>query len=93
MSEEYLLYSKFATMATQVSPLLAEMERRAAAYPADLKSLLEECQTVYFAARKGLLTPRLTNEIKGFDPANSELVELVSHHHGDAGKPNEYLKD
>lgn len=78
MSEDYLLYSKFAALATQVSPLLAEMERRAAAHPSELKSLLEECQFVYFASRKTLLTPRLISEIKGLDPANSELVELVS---------------
>jgi len=64
-------------MGAQMSPLLAELERRAIAYPSDLKSLLEECQTSYLAARKSLLTPRLATEIKGLDPANSELIELV----------------
>lgn len=64
-------------MGTQMSPLLAELERRTVIYPLDLKSLLEECQMAYLASRKSLLTPRLATEIKGLDPANSELVELV----------------
>lgn len=77
MSATHLLYSKFDAIGTQMSPLLAELERRAIAYPSDLQSLLEECQTTYLAARKSLLTPRLITEIKGLDPANSELIELV----------------
>lgn len=78
MSEDYLLYQKFSSLATQVSPLLTEMERRTLAYPADLQSLLDECHTVYFTVRKALLAARIASEIKGLDPAHSELVELVS---------------
>jgi conserved oligomeric Golgi complex subunit 3 len=77
MSVNHLLYSKFDAMGVQMSPLLAELERRSISYPSELKSLLEECQMAYLAVRKSLLTPRLATEIKGLDPANSELIELV----------------
>lgn len=79
-AQVYLLYSKFATTSYQVAPLLAELERRAAAHPDDLGSLLSECHTAYLTARKNLLVNRLVEEIKGLDPAKSELVELVSLH-------------
>lgn len=64
-------------MSNQLGPLLAELERRAAAHPDELSALLAECHTAYFAARRGLLVPRLVEEIKGLDPARTELVELV----------------
>lgn len=74
----HLLYSKFVTASYQVAPLLAELERRVASHPDDLASLLSECHTAYLAARKSILVGRLVEEIKGLDPAKSELVELVS---------------
>ncbi|KAJ3521442.1 hypothetical protein NM688_g9016 [Phlebia brevispora] len=61
----------------QLAPLLAELERRASAHPEELSALLAECHAAYFAARKGLLVPRLVEEIKGLDPARTELVELT----------------
>ena len=73
----HLLYTRFSTVSSQLGPLLAELERRAAAHPDELSALLAECHTAYFAARKGLLVPRLVEEIKGLDPARTELVELV----------------
>lgn len=74
----HLLYSKFASVSAQVSPLLSEMERRASSYPDELLSLLAECHTAYLTARRTLLVPQITNEVKGMDPAHSDLVELVS---------------
>lgn len=74
----HLLYSKFASVAAQVSPLLSEMERRASSYPDELFSLLSECHIAYLTARRTLLGPQITHEIKGMDPAQSELIELVS---------------
>lgn len=73
----HLLYSKFASVSVQVSPLLSEMERRASSYPDELLSLLAECHTAYLTARRTLLGPQITHEVKGMDPAHSELVELV----------------
>lgn len=74
----HLLYPKFASVAAQVSPLLSEMERRASSYPDELLSLLAECHAAYVAARRTLLGPQITAEVKGMDPAHSDLVELVS---------------
>lgn len=73
----HLLYTRFTTVSGQLAPLLAELERRAAAHPDELSALLSECHAAYFVARKGLLVPRLIEEIKGLDPARTELVELV----------------
>ena len=64
-------------MSGPLAPLLAELERRARAHPDELLALLAECHTAYFSARKGLLVNRLMEEIKGLDPARTELVELV----------------
>ena len=64
-------------MSGPLAPLLAELERRARAHPDELSALLAECHTAYFSARKGLLVNRLMEEIKGLDPARTELVELV----------------
>lgn len=76
----HLLYTRFTTVSGQLAPLLAELERRAAAHPDELSALLSECHAAYFVARKGLLVPRLIEEIKGLDPARTELVELVCYH-------------
>lgn len=73
----HLLYTRFYTVSDKLAPLLAELERRAAAHPEELSSLLSECHAAFFAARRGLLVNRLTEEIKGLDPARTELVELV----------------
>ncbi len=73
----HLLYSKFASVSAQVSPLLSEMEGRASSYPDELLSLLAELHTTYLTARRTLLGPQIAREVKGMDPAHSELVELV----------------
>jgi hypothetical protein len=77
-AQMHLLYTRFRTISSQLAPLLAELERRARAHPDELSALLSECQAAYFSARKTLLVPRLTQEIKGLDPARTDLVELVS---------------
>ncbi len=74
----HLLYTRFQTVSGPLAPLLAELERRAQAHPDELSALLAECHTAYFSARKTLLVNRLMEEIKGLDPARTELVELVS---------------
>lgn len=74
----HLLYTRFKTVSTQLAPLLGELDRRAEAYPQELSALLSECHAAYFAARKSLLVSRLTEEIRGLDPARTELVELVT---------------
>ncbi|KIP09466.1 hypothetical protein PHLGIDRAFT_67633 [Phlebiopsis gigantea 11061_1 CR5-6] len=76
-AQQHLLYTRFTSVSSQLAPLLGELERRAAAHPDELSSLLSECHSAYFAARKGLLTPRLIEEIKGLDPARTELVDLT----------------
>ncbi|KAI0731611.1 Sec34-like family-domain-containing protein [Fomitopsis betulina] len=76
-AQMHLLYTRFYTVSGQLAPLLAELERRAAAHPEELMSLLSECHAAYFAARKGLLVSRLQEEIKGLDPTRTELVELT----------------
>ncbi|GJE92841.1 Sec34 domain-containing protein [Phanerochaete sordida] len=76
-AQHHLLYTRFTTVSSQLAPLLAELERRATAHPEELSSLLSECHSAYFAARKGLLVPRLVEEIKGLDPTRTELVELT----------------
>jgi hypothetical protein len=74
----HLLYTRFKSVSPQLAPLIGELERRAQAYPDTLSALLSECHTAYFGARKALLVGRLMEEIKGLDPARTELVELVS---------------
>ncbi|CAL1706078.1 unnamed protein product [Somion occarium] len=76
-AQAHLLYTRFMTVSSQLAPLLAELERRAAAHPEELSALLAECHTAYFAARKSLLVSRLVEEIKGLDPVRTELVELT----------------
>jgi hypothetical protein len=73
----HLLYTRFRTVATQVRPLLIELERRAKAHPEQLGMLREECNTAYLAARRQLLYPRVMEEIRGLDPTRTEIVELV----------------
>lgn len=74
----HLLYTRFKSVSGQVAPLLHELERRAQIHPDSLSALLSECHAAYFAARRGLLIGRLTEEIRGLDPTRTELVELVS---------------
>ncbi|PCH35965.1 Sec34-domain-containing protein [Wolfiporia cocos MD-104 SS10] len=76
-AQMHLLYTRFYTVSAQLAPLLSEIERRATAHPEELSSLLSECHSAYFAARKALLVNRLMEEIKGLDPARTELVELT----------------
>ena len=76
-AQTHLLYTRFSSVSQQLAPLLSELERRAAAHPDELSALLAECHAAYFSARKGLLVPRLVEEIKGLDPTRTELVELV----------------
>ncbi|KAH9839058.1 Sec34-like family-domain-containing protein [Rhodofomes roseus] len=76
-AQMHLLYTRFYTVSAQLAPLLAELERRASAHPDELSSLLSECHSAYFTARKGLLVNRLLEEIKGLDPTRTELVELT----------------
>ncbi|KAG2154342.1 Sec34-like family-domain-containing protein [Suillus bovinus] len=76
-AQMHLLYTRFRSV-SQLSPLLRELERRAEAHPEDLSALLSECHSAYFAARKGLLVGRLMEEIRGLDPAHTELVELTN---------------
>ena len=78
MAVLHLLYTRFQSVSSQLSPLLGEMERRTLSHPAELSSLLSECHTAYFSARRSLLISRITEEIKGLDPGSADLVELVS---------------
>lgn len=73
----HLLYTRFITVAGQLAPLLGEFERRARAHPEELGALLSECYAAYFSARKSLLVSRITEQIRGLDPARTDLVELV----------------
>ncbi|KAF9520990.1 hypothetical protein BS47DRAFT_2766 [Hydnum rufescens UP504] len=76
-AKTHLLYAKFSSLSGPTAPLLAELERRAGTHPDDLSSLLSECHTAYFVARKALIAGRLTNEIRMLDPGKSDLVELT----------------
>jgi conserved oligomeric Golgi complex subunit 3 len=76
-AQSHLLYTRFNSVASQLAPLLGQLERRVQAHPEELSALLNECHTTYFSARKGLLVGRLMDEIKGLDPTHTELVELV----------------
>ncbi|KAI0292705.1 Sec34-like family-domain-containing protein [Multifurca ochricompacta] len=76
-AQVHLLYTRFITVAGQVSPLLGELENRARAHPDELGALLSECHAAYFGARKNLLVSRLTEQIRGLDPTRTELVELT----------------
>ncbi|KAH9957339.1 Sec34-like family-domain-containing protein [Russula dissimulans] len=76
-AQMHLLYTRFTTVAGQLAPLLGEFERRARTHPEELGALLSECHAAYFSARKNLLVSRLTEQIRGLDPAKTELVELT----------------
>ncbi|KAI0694271.1 Sec34-domain-containing protein [Cytidiella melzeri] len=76
-AQMHLLYTRFSSVSQQLAPLLSELERRATAHPDELSALLAECHSAYLSARKGLLVPLLVEEIKGLDPARTELVELT----------------
>lgn len=77
-AQMHLLYTRFRSVTPQLTPLLGELERRGAAHPEELSALLSECHSAYFSVRKSLLVGRLTEEIKGLDPARTELVELTN---------------
>lgn len=74
----HLLYTRFGSVANRVVPYLRELECQAQAHPDELEALLSECHAAYFSTRKALLVGPLTEEIRGLDPARTELVELVS---------------
>ncbi|KAL1752519.1 Sec34-like family-domain-containing protein [Schizophyllum commune] len=76
-AQMHLLYTRFKTVAAQMSPLLGELERRAQSHPEELSALLSECHAAYFSTRKALLVGRVMEEIKGLDPGRTELVELT----------------
>ncbi|TRM70359.1 Sec34-like family-domain-containing protein [Schizophyllum amplum] len=76
-AQMHLLYTRFKTVASQMAPLLGELERRAQVHPAELAALLAECHTAFFSTRKALLVGRVTEEIRGLDPGRTELVELT----------------
>ncbi|TBU48650.1 Sec34-domain-containing protein [Dichomitus squalens] len=76
-AQTHLLYTRFRSVSGPLAPLLAELERRARDHPDELAALLAECHTAYFSARKALLVNRLMEEIRGLDPARTELVELT----------------
>jgi hypothetical protein len=73
----HLLYTRFRSVSSQLAPLIAELERRARPHPEELSVLLSECHDAYFTARRSLLLSQVMQEIKGLDPARTELVELV----------------
>ncbi|KAF5357255.1 hypothetical protein D9756_006491 [Leucocoprinus leucothites] len=76
-AQHHLLYTRFQSVAPKIQPLIRELERRAATYPDDLSSLLSECYTAYFNARRSLLAGWIQEEIKGLDVVRGELVELT----------------
>ncbi|KAF8647847.1 hypothetical protein AX16_006515 [Volvariella volvacea WC 439] len=76
-AQMHLLYTRFKSTTSQLTPLLNELERRAQAHPEELSALLTECHAAYFATRKSLLVGRLMEEIRGLDPGRTELVELT----------------
>ncbi|KAK0197162.1 Sec34-like family-domain-containing protein [Armillaria mellea] len=76
-AQMHLLYTRFRSVSPQLAPLLGELERRAYAHKDELSSLLSECHSAYFSARKSLLVACLMEEIKGLDPTRTELVELT----------------
>lgn len=78
IAQMHLIYTRFKTISSQLAPLLGELERRVRVHPDELSALLSECHSAYFGARKTLLVGRLMEEIRGLDPARTELVELVS---------------
>ncbi|ETW83521.1 hypothetical protein HETIRDRAFT_46903, partial [Heterobasidion irregulare TC 32-1] len=75
--QSHLLYTRFATVAATLSPLLSELERHAAAHPASLSSLLDECHAAYFSTRRSLLVAKIAEEVKGLEPGRAEVVELT----------------
>ncbi|KLO14272.1 Sec34-domain-containing protein [Schizopora paradoxa] len=73
----HLLYTRFQSVSAQLSPLLGELERRTLVHPDELSSLLAECHSSYFTARRTLLTGRIVEEIRGLNPRGADLVELT----------------
>ncbi|QRW08124.1 conserved oligomeric Golgi complex subunit 3 [Ceratobasidium sp. AG-Ba] len=77
VAAHHLLYTKFRSLVPSLSPLIMELENRALGHPDQLESLLSECHTAYFSVRRGLLVPRVMEEIRGLQPGQSELIELT----------------
>ena len=73
-----LLYTKFATLAHAVRPIVAELENRVSSGNDDLSSLLAECHTTYVTTRQSLIASRVATEVLRLDPVGSDLVALVS---------------
>lgn len=72
-----LLYAKFSTTAESLRVLLFELEKRGKAEPAEYSALLQECYTVWFAARGSLLAAPLAEEVRRMDPGSTDLIKLV----------------
>jgi hypothetical protein len=64
-AQMHLLYTRFRSVISQLSPLLSELEHCTEAHLEDLSALLSECHSAYFAVRKGLLVGHLMAEICG----------------------------
>ena len=77
-AQMHLLYTRFQTVAAQIAPLVGELGRRTLGHPEDLSSLLTECHSAYFNARRSLVVGKVILEIKGLDPGGADLVELVT---------------
>jgi len=71
----HFLYTRFTTVAGQLSPLLREFEHRSRTHPEELGALLSECHTAYFSARETMPVSRLTEQIRGLDPTRTEFVK------------------
>ncbi|KAG5221580.1 Golgi transport complex [Salix suchowensis] len=73
--------SKKLSEGVRPSPQRSAADRRARAQSrgasSRLSTLLSECHTAYFNTRKTLLVGRVVEEIRGLDPARTELVELT----------------
>ena len=74
-AQMHLLYTRFRSVSTPLSPLLRKLKRR----PKELSALLT-CHSAYFSARKGLLVSQFVEEIKGLNLGRTESVELVSYY-------------
>lgn len=73
-----LLYTKFASLASVVRPIIAELENRVTAGNDDLASLLAECHSTFVSTRQSLIGSRVATEVSRLDPVGSDLVALVS---------------
>ncbi|KAK1927132.1 Sec34-like family-domain-containing protein [Papiliotrema laurentii] len=72
-----LIYTKFASLASSLRPLIAELENRVKISPNELSSLLAECHSVWVATRQSLIGGRVTDEVARMNPHSSDLVDLT----------------